>query len=88
MEGMPDSVPTDSHEPIIRFDHASFGFSGVIALKDISLSIDAGEFVGVIFTFSTVPATNYDVITVQKSAISRRKALWIGIFRSRCSRRS
>lgn len=48
MEGVPDSVPTDSHEPIIRFDHASFGFSGVIALKDISLSIDAGEFVGVI----------------------------------------
>jgi ABC-type Mn2+/Zn2+ transport system ATPase subunit len=48
MEGVPDSVPTDSHEPIIWFDHASFGFSGVIALKDISLSIDAGEFVGVI----------------------------------------
>jgi ABC-type Mn2+/Zn2+ transport system ATPase subunit len=48
MEGVPDSVPTDSHEPIIRFDHASFGFSGVIALKDISLSIEAGEFVGVI----------------------------------------
>ena len=48
MEGVPDSVPIDSHEPIIRFDHASFGFSGVIALKDISLSIDAGEFVGVI----------------------------------------
>jgi len=38
----------DSHEPIIRFDHASFGFPGVIALKDISLSIDSGEFVGVI----------------------------------------
>jgi len=38
----------DSHEPIIRFDHASFGFPGVIALKDISLSINAGEFVGVI----------------------------------------
>ena len=37
-----------SHEPIIRFDHASFGFPGVIALKDISLSINAGEFVGVI----------------------------------------
>lgn len=34
--------------PIIRFDHASFGFPGVIALKDISLSINAGEFVGVI----------------------------------------
>ncbi|MGQ0695231.1 MAG: metal ABC transporter ATP-binding protein [Nitrospiraceae bacterium] len=38
----------DSHEPIIRFDHASFGFPGVIALHDISLSINAGEFVGVI----------------------------------------
>ncbi len=40
---MPDSL-----EPIIRFDHASFGFPGVIALKDISLSINAGEFIGVI----------------------------------------
>lgn len=39
---------SDSLEPIIRFDHASFGFPGVIALKDISLSINAGEFVGVI----------------------------------------
>lgn len=39
---------TDSRQPIIRFDHASFGFPGVIALKDISLSIYAGEFVGVI----------------------------------------
>lgn len=40
---------TDSHEPIIRFDHATFGFpGGVIALKDISLSIHGGEFVGVI----------------------------------------
>ena len=37
-----------SHRPIIRFDHASFGFPGVVALKDISLSINAGEFVGVI----------------------------------------
>lgn len=37
-----------SHESIIRFDHASFGFPGVVALKDISLSINAGEFVGVI----------------------------------------
>jgi ABC-type Mn2+/Zn2+ transport system ATPase subunit len=46
-EGAPGFVP-DSHEPIIRFDHASFGFPGVIALKDISLSINAGEFVGVI----------------------------------------
>ena len=35
-------------EPIIRFDHASFGFPGVIALKDISLSIHTGEFIGVI----------------------------------------
>lgn len=35
-------------EPIIRFDHASFGFPGLIALKDISLTICDGEFVGVI----------------------------------------
>lgn len=36
-------------EPIIRFDHASFEFpGGVVALKDISLSITGGEFVGVI----------------------------------------
>lgn len=35
-------------EPIIRFDHASFGFSNLIALKDISLSISEGEFIGVI----------------------------------------
>jgi ABC-type Mn2+/Zn2+ transport system ATPase subunit len=34
--------------PIIRFDHASFGFPGVIALEDLSLSIPGGEFVGVI----------------------------------------
>ena len=34
--------------PIIRFDHATFGFPGVIALEDLSLSIPAGEFVGVI----------------------------------------
>jgi len=40
-------VPT-STEPIIRFDHASFGFPGVIALKDLTLTINAGEFVGVI----------------------------------------
>jgi len=46
-EGAPGFVP-DSHGPIIRFDHASFGFPGVIALKDISLSINAGEFIGVI----------------------------------------
>lgn len=46
-EGVAGFVP-DSHEPIIRFDHASFGFPGVIALKDICLSINAGEFVGVI----------------------------------------
>ena len=46
-EGASGFVP-DSQEPIIRFDHASFGFPGVIALKDISLSINAGEFVGVI----------------------------------------
>lgn len=34
--------------PIIRFDHASFGFPGVVALEDISLEIAEGEFVGVI----------------------------------------
>ncbi|MBI3602969.1 MAG: ATP-binding cassette domain-containing protein, partial [Nitrospirae bacterium] len=33
---------------IIRFDHATFGFSDVIALQDISLDITEGEFVGVI----------------------------------------
>jgi ABC transport system ATP-binding/permease protein len=33
---------------IVRFDHASFGFPGVVALKDISLEIASGEFVGVI----------------------------------------
>jgi ABC-type Mn2+/Zn2+ transport system ATPase subunit len=34
--------------PIIRFDRASFGFPGVVALEDISLEIAEGEFVGVI----------------------------------------
>jgi ABC-type Mn2+/Zn2+ transport system ATPase subunit len=34
--------------PIIRFSHATFGFPGIIALKDISLEIGAGEFIGVI----------------------------------------
>ncbi len=34
--------------PIIRFDHASFGFPGTVALEDISLSILESEFVGVI----------------------------------------
>lgn len=34
--------------PIIRFDHATFGFPGVTALEDISLEIADGEFVGVI----------------------------------------
>lgn len=33
---------------IIRFSHATFGFPGVIALKDITLEIGEGEFVGVI----------------------------------------
>src|SRR5574341_107384 len=33
---------------IIKFDHASFGFPGVVALKDITLDIGEGEFVGVI----------------------------------------
>ncbi len=35
-------------KPIIRFDHATFGFPGVIALQDICLDIKEGEFVGVI----------------------------------------
>jgi ABC-type Mn2+/Zn2+ transport system ATPase subunit len=39
---------SESPQAIIRFDRASFGFPGVIALKDISLSINAGEFIGVI----------------------------------------
>ena len=34
--------------PIIHFDHATFGFPGVVALEDISLEIKSGEFVGVI----------------------------------------
>ena len=34
--------------PIIHFDHATFGFPSVIALEDISLEIQSGEFVGVI----------------------------------------
>jgi ABC-type Mn2+/Zn2+ transport system ATPase subunit len=33
---------------IIQFDRATFGFPGVVALKEITLSIHAGEFVGVI----------------------------------------
>ena len=36
------------NHPIIRFDQATFGFPGVIALEDISLSIPESEFVGVI----------------------------------------
>lgn len=39
---------SDRREPIIQFEHASFGFPGVMALKDITLSIGDGEFVGVI----------------------------------------
>jgi len=35
-------------KPIIRFSHATFGFPGVIALKDITLEIAEGEFVGII----------------------------------------
>jgi len=33
---------------IIKFNHATFGFPGVIALKDVSLAIEEGEFIGVI----------------------------------------
>jgi ABC-type Mn2+/Zn2+ transport system ATPase subunit len=39
---------SNSEAAIIHFDHATFGFPGVVALKDITLSIGAGEFVGVI----------------------------------------
>lgn len=39
---------SDSCDAIIQFDHASFGFPSVTALKEISLSIHAGEFIGVI----------------------------------------
>ena len=46
-EGTRESVST-GHSPIICFDHASFGFPGLIALKDITLPIYDGEFVGVI----------------------------------------
>src|SRR5919204_5276445 len=38
----------DMNKTIINFDHASFGFPGVVALKDITLSIAEGEFIGVI----------------------------------------
>jgi len=44
---MPASLTTMA-APIIRFDHASFGFPGVVALEDITLDIADGEFVGVI----------------------------------------
>ena len=37
-----------NREPIIRFDHASFGFPGVVALQDVTLDIQPGEFIGVI----------------------------------------
>ncbi len=40
-------TPRMTH-PIIRFDHATFGFAGTVALEDISLSIPESEFVGVI----------------------------------------
>src|SRR5579884_3238678 len=41
----PRSAPL---HPIIQFRHASFGFPGIVALKDISLDIHEGEFIGVI----------------------------------------
>ncbi len=34
--------------PIIRFANASFGFPGVIALKEVTLDVFEGEFIGVI----------------------------------------
>jgi ABC-type Mn2+/Zn2+ transport system ATPase subunit len=48
MTSLQDSEEGTSHPAIIRFDHAWFGFPSVIALEDISLSIHAGEFIGVI----------------------------------------
>jgi len=36
------------NKTIIHFEHASFGFPGVVALKDITLAIAEGEFIGVI----------------------------------------
>ena len=33
---------------IVRFEHATFGFPGVVALQDVTLEITSGEFVGVI----------------------------------------
>lgn len=48
----PSPIPVTSSAPrraIIRFDHASFGFpGGVTALKDVTLDIFEGEFIGVI----------------------------------------
>ncbi len=35
-------------KPIITFAHATFGFPGVVALKDISLEIREGEYIGII----------------------------------------
>jgi ABC-type Mn2+/Zn2+ transport system ATPase subunit len=37
-----------SSTPIIQFEHATFGFPGVVALEDITLRIAEGEFIGVI----------------------------------------
>jgi ABC-type Mn2+/Zn2+ transport system ATPase subunit len=34
--------------PIIQFEHATFGFPGVVALEDVTLRIAEGEFIGVI----------------------------------------
>jgi ABC-type Mn2+/Zn2+ transport system ATPase subunit len=41
-------MPARMTHPIIRFDHATFGFPGVTALEDLSLTIPESEFVGVI----------------------------------------
>ncbi len=41
-------MTTTPRKPIIRFASATFGFPGVIALKDITLDILEGEFIGVI----------------------------------------
>jgi len=40
-------APSHLHS-IVRFEHATFGFPGVVALQDVTLEITSGEFVGVI----------------------------------------
>jgi len=51
--------------PIIRFDHATFGFPGTVALEDISLSIPESEFVGVIGPNGSGKTTLFNAILGQ-----------------------